>query len=138
MVEEGRRQIRMADEYESVSDYVTAVLKLRLKMHNSNLHLSPEAKQEIIELHDMAAGFIDIVNTAGSTDTADADFISEANTKSNAITSFMKRCRTCHLARVSEGKATPLKSLIYTDMLTSYRRIKDHILNIAEVLAGEK
>jgi phosphate:Na+ symporter len=138
MVEEGRSQIRMADEYESVSDYVTALLKLRLKMRDSNLHLSPEAKQEIVELHDMVAMFIDIVNTAGSTDRADTDFVSEASTKSNGITSFMKRCRTYHLTRVSEGKATPLKSLIYTDMLTSYRRIKDHCLNIAEVLAGEK
>ncbi|MBM4102971.1 MAG: Na/Pi cotransporter family protein [Planctomycetes bacterium] len=138
MVEEGRKQIRMADEYESISDYITAVLKLRLKMHDGGQHLSPEAKQEIIELHDMVAEFIDIVNIAGSMDTADADFVSETYTKSNAITSFMKRCRTCHLARVSEGKATPLKSLIYTDMLTSYRRIKDHCLNIAEVLAGEK
>ena len=138
MVEEGRGQIRMADEYESISDYVTAVLKLRLKMHNGNLHLSPEAKQEITELHDMVTEFIDLVNTIGSADAADAEFISEAHTKSNAITSFMKECRTKHLARVSEGKATPLKSLIYTDMLTSYRRIKEHAFNIAEVLAGEK
>jgi Na+/phosphate symporter len=29
-------------------------------------------------------------------------------------------------------------SLIYTDMLTAYRRIKDHAFNIAEVLIGEK
>jgi phosphate:Na+ symporter len=138
MVEEGRGQIRMADEYESVSDYVTALLKLRLKMRDGNQHLSPEAKQELMELHDMVIEFIDLVNTIGASGSADADSISEAHTKSNAITSFMKECRTKHLARVSEGKATPLKSLIYTDMLTSYRRIKDHCLNIAEVLAGEK
>jgi Na+/phosphate symporter len=31
-----------------------------------------------------------------------------------------------------------MKSLIYMDMLSSYRRIKDHSLNIAEVVAGEK
>ena len=42
------------------------------------------------------------------------------------------------LARVGTGQATPLKSLIFTDMLNAYRRIKDHALNIAEVLAGEK
>jgi Na+/phosphate symporter len=45
-----------------------------------------------------------------------------------------------HLARVSGGKATLLKSLFYTDMPTSYfyTQIKDHTFNIAEVLAGEK
>jgi Na+/phosphate symporter len=40
--------------------------------------------------------------------------------------------------RVSDGKASPLKSLICMDMLNSYRRIKNHTFNIAEVLAGEK
>jgi phosphate:Na+ symporter len=138
MVEEGRGQIRMADEYESISDYITAILKLRLKMRDTEQHLSAEAKHELIELHDMVIEFIDLVNKEGVSGQADADFISESHTKSNAITSYMKECRNKHLARVSEGKATPLKSLIYTDMLTSYRRIKDHCLNIAEVLAGEK
>jgi phosphate:Na+ symporter len=138
MVEEGRGQIRMADEYESISDYTTAILKLRLKMRDTNQHLSAEGKQELTELHDMVIEFIDLVNAVGTSGTADSDFISKAITKSNSITSFMKECRNKHLARVSDGKATPLKSLIYTDMLTSYRRIKDHCLNIAEVLAGEK
>lgn len=138
MMDEGRGQIRMADEYESVSDYVTSILKLRLKMRDSNQHLSAEAKEELLELHDMATTFIERINVVGNENNGDADFLSEAHTKSNAITSFMKECRSKHLARVGDGKATPLKSLIYTDMLTSYRRIKDHLLNIAEVLAGEK
>ena len=30
------------------------------------------------------------------------------------------------------------KKLAYTDMLNFYRRMKDHALNIAEVVAGEK
>lgn len=138
MVEQSRGEIRMADEYESISDYMTAILKLRLKMRDSGLHLSPEAKQEITELHDMTVQFMELVHLVAAEGNGDEDFLSEALTKSNAITSFMKECRTRHLARVTEGKATPLKSLIYTDMLTSYRRIKDHILNIAEVLVGEK
>jgi phosphate:Na+ symporter len=138
MVEEGRGQIRMADEYESISDYITAILKLRLKMRDGNQHLSSEGKQELMDLHTMVLEFMDLVNTIGASGSADDGFLSECHTKSNAITSYMKQCRTRHLTRVSDGKATPLKSLIYTDMLTSYRRIKDHCLNIAEVLAGEK
>ncbi|HML73490.1 MAG TPA: Na/Pi cotransporter family protein [Anaerohalosphaeraceae bacterium] len=138
MVDEGRRQVRMADEYESISDYITAILKLRLKMRDSNQHLSQEAKQEVLELHDTAVQFIDLINTIGADGRGDADFLSEAQTRGNSITSFMKECRNRHLARLGDGKATPLNSLIYTDMLTAYRRIKDHVYNIAEVLAGEK
>ena len=38
----------------------------------------------------------------------------------------------------TEIKTTPLHSLVFTDMLNNYRRMKDHSLNIAEVIAGEK
>ena len=55
-----------------------------------------------------------------------------------AVTNLMKKCREQHLGRVGDGIATPQMSLIYTDMLTAYRRIKDHAFNIAEVLADEK
>lgn len=137
-VEESRRQVRMADEFESISDYVTAILKLRLKIRDGQLRITPEGKQDLLKLHDMTASYIDLINKAANTDGVQLEFFSEAKTKGTAITVTMKECRSRHLVRVGEGVATPLKSLIFTDMLTSYRRIKDHAFNIAEVLAGEK
>jgi phosphate:Na+ symporter len=139
MIHENRRQIRMADEFESISDYIANLIKLRLKMRDNALHFTGEAKREISEIHDRISEFLDLI-TPDETETLDnpPEFLSEAHTRSNTITSLVKESRTKHLARVEAGKASPLKSLIYTDMLTSYRRIKDHILNIAEVIAGEK
>ena len=64
--------------------------------------------------------------------------VRKMRTKGLAVTKLMKESRERHLARVGEGIVSPLMSLIYTDMLTAYRRIKDHAFNIAEVLAGEK
>ena len=139
MTDENRRQIRTADEFESISDYTANLIKLRLKMRENNLHLSDAAKQEILEIHDRVTEFLDLVNMDMAENIENPpEFLSEAHTKSNGITRLVKESRTKHLARVECGKASPLKSLIYTDMLTSYRRIKDHILNIAEVIAGEK
>jgi phosphate:Na+ symporter len=138
MVDEGRRQMRMADEYESVSDYITSILKLRLKMRENDQHLSPEAKQEILELHDKVTRYIDLINTEAQNEGGGAEFFSEAKGKGMAVTKLMKEYRNRHMVRVGQGKASPLKSLIYMDMLTGYRRIKDHAFNIAEVLAGEK
>jgi phosphate:Na+ symporter len=79
-----------------------------------------------------------MVQTALKEDAPTPEFFSEAQSKGTAITKYMKECRAHHLARVESGKVSPLKSLIYTDMLSSYRRIKDHAYNIAEVLVGEK
>lgn len=131
-----REQLRMADEFESISDYVTTIVKLRLKMKDTDQVLSPEALEDILLLHEKVTVYIQ--NVYKAVESENTAFLSEAMTKGSAITKFMKECRNRHLIRVGDGKATPLKSLIYTDMLSGYRRIKDHAFNIAEVLAGEK
>jgi len=43
-----------------------------------------------------------------------------------------------HLLRLTESQTPPLNSLVFTDMLNNYRRMKDHAFNIAEVIGGEK
>ncbi len=136
VAEESRRQLRMADEFESISDYITNILKLNLKLRQSGQKMSPEGLAAIIDLHDNVAEYLGLIDEA--TKNADANVLMLAESRGQSITELMKRYRTEHLARVSAGIASPLKSLIYTDMLNSYRRIKDHGLNIAEVLAGEK
>ena len=66
--------------------------------------------------------------------------LNRATIQGNAITHEIRESRSRHLERLSSGSATssPLASLIFTDTLNAYRRIKDHGLNIAESLAGEK
>ena len=138
VVQETRRQIRIADEYESISDYIAAIMKLRLKLRDSQLPITGEGIREINQLHDRVSEYIRLVHTTLEQDLGTPEFFTEAKGKGTDVTRHMKECRSKHLARVGDGLASPLKSLIYTDMLTSYRRIKDHAFNIAEVLAGEK
>jgi phosphate:Na+ symporter len=138
VVQEGRSQLRISDEFESISDYVANILKLRLKMQDLNQMMSSEGLKDINDLHEAVAEYIKLVSSAVQSEEKSPDFFTEAKIKGNAVTKLMKECRTRHLARVGTGDTTPLKSLIYTDMLTAYRRIKDHAFNIAEVLIGEK
>jgi phosphate:Na+ symporter len=136
VAEESRRQLRMADEFESISDYITNILKLNLKLRQSGQKMSEEGLSAIIDLHNNVAEYLQLVNEATEKD--DVNVLTPAESRGQSVTELMKRYRREHLARVSSGAVTPLKSLIYTDMLNAYRRIKDHGLNIAEVLAGEK
>lgn len=133
---EGRKQLRIADEYESIGDYITTILKLKLKMRDADLTITDAGNQELLELHDQITEYLQMINIAVEED--NTDILSKACTKGDTITHFMKDSRSKHLERVEAGIASPLKSLIFTDMLNAYRRIKDHCLNIAEVLAGEK
>lgn len=134
--ERGRRQLRMADEYESVSDYITNILKLNLKLRSANQPITEEGIKAVSDLHDRVTDFIVMINNAvkGEND----QILKEAQMKARAITDLMKKYRSEHIARVEKGDASPMKSIFYTDILNSYRRIKDHGFNIAEVLAGEK
>jgi phosphate:Na+ symporter len=111
---------------------------LRLKLEDTQQHMTDEGIRDIQHLHDMVAEYIRMVAEAVEREDRTPEFFAEARAKGSAITRIMKDNRSKHLERVGQGIATPLKSLIYTDMLTSYRRIKDHAFNIAEVLIGEK
>ncbi len=136
VMDSGRMQLRMADEYESISDYITSILKLNLKIRKSGLKISEEGKREILDLHNHVSDYVDLINSGVKED--NAAILSKALVRGDAITHLVKEYRSTHLGRVETGHTLPLKSLIFTDMLSAYRRIKDHALNIAETLAGEK
>lgn len=136
VMDQGRMQLRMADEYESISDYITNILKLNLKIRQANLKVSDAGREEILDLHEKISDYVKMIGQA--VQEGNEAILSKAQTRGESITHLVKQCRTKHLERVESGHISPLKSLTFTDILTSYRRIKDHGLNIAEALAGEK
>lgn len=136
VMDEALRQMRMADEYETLSDYLVNVLKGHVKLRDNQLVLSDEGRMELKALHQQVADYIAMVNEAERTE--NRNILAKARVEGSSITRQMKDYRSRHLQRLSDGKATPLNSLVYTDLLNSYRRMKDHALNIAEVIAGEK
>jgi phosphate:Na+ symporter len=136
VMNKGRMQLRMADEYESISDYITIILKLNLKMRKSGMQMPENAKRDIAELHNQIEKYITFIN--GSVKEDDIKILPKASTWGANITRLMKEYRSNHLERVEAGQTSPLQSLIITDILNSYRRVKDHAFNIVEVLTGEK
>lgn len=135
VVDIGRHQIRIADELESVSDYIQNLMKLRLRLDNNQLVIEENTLKELMDLHKHVAAYLRFVVKAACHDNAVE--MDKAYKDSNYINQLMKDYRKKHLARVNEKGTTPLKSLIYTDMLAAYRKIKDHALNIAESVNDE-
>jgi phosphate:Na+ symporter len=133
---EAHKQLRMADEYESIGDYGTAILKLDLRLRESNGKFSKDALRDLLVLHDRVAGYLQMINEAVKS--SNEDILSKAHTEGDAISHIMKGFRRAHFERIEEEHASPLYNVIFVDALQSYRKIKDHALNIAEALAGEK
>lgn len=119
---EARKQVRMADEYESISDYITNVLKMFIKLRKNELNLSPEELKDLLTLHEKVEEYVALVTEALAQDRPDV--ITHAYPQGEEVTHFMKECRRRHLERLSEEQTLPLKSLVFTDMLNAYRRMK--------------
>lgn len=136
VTDEARQQLHMADEYESISDYIVRVLKLHLRLREANLTLPDEDLADIFELHDEVADYVQMVTLA--TAAMSKEVVFKAHPRSDALSHKVRQIRNQHVSRLSVERKDPLITMIYTDMLNDYRRIKDHGLNIAEALAGEK
>jgi len=80
--------------------------------------------------------FLQHVSAAVRDDSAVSEQVQQdLHAEGKGITRLVKAARVSHLQRVESGEVTPLKSLVYTDMLSGYRKIKDHGLNIVETYA---
>jgi phosphate:Na+ symporter len=130
-------QMRMADEYETISDYAASVLKGIKKLEDLGLPLDEPARKKLLALHDRVAAYILEVNQY-VTDGQTKDILPRATSEGAAISALMKDFRRQHLERLQNEEVSPFFSLAFTDILNYYRRMKDHALNIAEVIAGEK
>jgi phosphate:Na+ symporter len=136
LIGEARKQLRMANEFESVGDYLEKILKLHLRKQENRIWFSYDGWDGVLNLHDRLDRFLSTVTTALRE--GRVGILPEVRTDGAAITHHMKQARSSHLDRVGTEEASPLASLIFTDMLNAYRRVKDHGLNIAEIVAGQK
>jgi phosphate:Na+ symporter len=134
--DESRYQLRMADEYESISDYIVDILKLSIKMKNDKLEFSKKGKKEILQLHNAVAKYMSLITNA--TISNNSEILNRAITMADSVKYLVKEIKSNHLTRLAKKQTTPLMSLVFMDIVSAYRRLKDHTLNIAEVLAGEK
>jgi phosphate:Na+ symporter len=136
VAEEGREQLRIADELESVSDYIASVVKQHLRLRKTGLRLTPTEHERRMDLHHLVRDYVEFVVEALRR--ADRSALDRAHRDGDRITQRFKELREIHLQKLTEDKINPTLSMSYMTMLSDYRRIKDHAENIIEALAGHK
>lgn len=136
VTEEARCQLRMADEYESISDYLTSILKSHLKLGEAGLKLPEEDSEKLLKLHDMVVEYLELIHKGYHQ--RNPEVITKAHSRGEEITLHIKQLRSQFLAKMSEEKVDPNVVVSYSSQLNSYRRVREHAMNIAEAFAGEK
>jgi len=136
IAKEIREQLRRADEYESISDYCVSILKIFLRLENVKLAMDEEERTDACTLHDSITEYYKSIYEAH--EKKDASILSRARIQGDAITHEFREMRDRHLTKLSKKQLDPLICTLYPDVLAAYRRIKEHLLNVAEAVAGEK
>lgn len=137
VVTEARRQLRMADEYESISDCIASVLKANRHLKRHELSLPEVQRAEIFELHDMVADYLDQVSQyyeKWGRSNIPVEVLPHGETITKHAKSLYKRL----LAVAPEEQIEARSMVAYNRAVAAYRRIRDHLVNIAEAMAGEK
>jgi phosphate:Na+ symporter len=133
VAEEGRQQLRIAHEYESTSDRLAGLLKSFSDLREKRLELGADQRADLLDLHDAAADFLRRVTEAYVNRRAMSD--AAAQSAAAAINRKIKQLQNDHLQRMIDGPVDPTLSLLFTAMLTDYRRVRAHTVNIQEAIA---
>ncbi len=129
-----KNYITFSDEYESISDYITHILKLNLKLNEQELYLSEQKKQDLMSMHDVVLEYFNFVNDALKKGKTNIE--KDVYEKNMNITKHFKELRSKHFERMEQNKMDPYLSNIYMDILNSYRRLKAYTFHLGEILIG--
>lgn len=136
VIAQGRCQLRMADEYESISDYLQRIAKFRLKLKKQGRSFDESHNDSLIEVLTMVEHQLHQVTEAYQHE--NRDIVDSTVHSGNEIKNKVKSLSKEHLDYLSEEKVDPYINVSYTSTLNAMRRVRDHIINLAEAMAGEK
>lgn len=136
VISKGRCQLRMADEYESISDYLQRIAKFRLKLNKQGRVFDDAHNNSLLDLLTMVEKQLNHVTTAYQQ--SHTDVVSATIRSGTEIKHKVKTLQREHLEYLSAEKVDPYINVSYTSTLNALRRVRDHVINLAEALAGEK
>tara|TARA_R110002049_G_scaffold305056_3_gene501177 strand:- start:140506 stop:142191 length:1686 start_codon:yes stop_codon:yes gene_type:complete len=134
--EEARRQLRIADEYESISDYIANLDKFDRKLRRDGFRFTESQRADLSELNRHVMEYVAEVHEGVIKDNRNTLAASSATAK--RIRDEVKSLRRKHLEELSTGPLPPVVSVAFLASLNAYVRVRDHSQNIAETIAPDK
>lgn len=136
VADEARQQLRIADEYESISDYLLKLDEFDRKLRRDGHRFTELHRSDLGELNAHLSEYLSSVNRA--LEQHNRNVLVELSPATKRIKSEVKQLRRKHLDELSAGALAPQISIAYLAALNAYSRVLDHSLNIAEAVSGEK
>lgn len=133
---DAERQLRMSDDLETASDYVTQVLKLLLRMRDRNVTFDKVHQEDIVLLHESVEKLANDV-TVVLENPRNVQKLADVRRQGHEITEQVREYRARHWGHVAEVSDDPLLTTTFTDLLGAYRKIKEHLVTATQALGAE-
>lgn len=120
---------------ERIGDHATNIAGYTETIKSKSITFSEQAREELEKMRGIIAKAIDRVLTV---DEDTAQWLTEIAAMEQKIDDMTRDYREQHLERMRQGKCTEEACVLYSELLTDFERIGDHILNIAQAYAKMK
>ena len=135
VADEIHRQLRIAHEYESVSDCIDNLERLDEKMSRHGSDVSSNFHNGITELSNCTQSVLKEINTAIRTKQQHA--LKEFASVMERVRFQIKELRSKQLEELTNAGVPPTVTSIVLSILNGYAHLFSHFENIVEALSGE-
>ena len=122
--------LHCTNDVERIGDHTAIIQNIIGQMQQNNLKFSTRAEEEYDLLHDKLAEIVTLSTemlTRGKPEQLQQSAILHSE-----ITSMLNEYETEHITRINNGDCQPQVGILYLELLTEFRKISRHLLNINE------
>ncbi len=120
---------------ERIGDHALNIAGYTQVINNKSIVFSKGAKEEIAKMQEITSLAL---KTALNSDKERINWLFEVEELEEQIDDMTKVYRERHLERMRKGECSEEACILYSELLTDFERIGDHILNIAQAFAKIK
>ena len=117
---------------ERIGDHADNLAGYTRMLNQRNIIFSSEAQQEIAAMRDIC---MDGINQLLSPEAGSEAWLAQVADLEQRIDDMTRDYRRIHLVRMQNGDCSAEAGILFSELLTDFERIGDHILNIAQELS---
>ncbi len=123
---------RIVGNIERIGDHAVNFADYTRYFLSKDVRLSDRAQGEVVEMKKKILSAMDILeNQSLKTE----ELLAEVSRAEDSIDEMTENYRNAQMDRMKTTTCTPEASVVYSEMLTDFERMGDHLLNIAEEIA---
>lgn len=126
---------RICSNLERIADHAMNICEYAQIIEEKHVRFTPEAMTEIGEMKEASLKCMDSISDIAP---LDQDSYTKVVALEQRIDDMTWEFRTNQITRIRHGTCNSDGAVLYTELLTDFERIGDHMLNIGEELAPDK